>query len=337
MFTSILGKILDNQDLTREEIKTALELIMKGECTNAQIGAFLAALRCKGETIEEITGAVEVLRSKSTPVPTSVKGLVDTCGTGGDNSGSYNISTTSALIAAAAGVPVAKHGNKAMSSSCGSANVLQELGLNTNLTPEQVGQSVDQHSIGFLFAMNLHPAMKYVGPVRMEMGQRTIFNLLGPMLNPAGAKRQIFGVYHPQLTEKLANVLQKTGSEHVLVVAGLDGLDELSLTSPTKVTELKNNTLTTYEVTPEQFGFKTCSREDLLGGSPQKNAQIIKNILAGEKGPKRDIAVLNAGAALYVGGKAKDIQEGVRLAEQAIDSNKALETLEAFVSFSNQF
>ncbi len=332
--TQILGTLIHGDNLSFDSMKSAMDLIMEGKCTNAQIGAFLALLRAKGETPEEIAAAVEILRQKSTKVLSSKPNLVDTCGTGGDHSGSFNISTTSAIIAAAAGAPIAKHGNKAMSSNCGSANVLQTLGLNLDLTPEQVGESIDKHNIGFLFAMKLHNAMRFVGPVRQELGQRTLFNILGPMINPAGAKRQVIGVFDGSLTRTLAEVLQKTGSEHVLVVAGQDGMDEISLTANTNITELKNNTISDFEFNPEELGLQKCTADQLKGGSPEKNAAIIRDILNGDVGPKRDIAILNAGAALYVSGLAPDIKTGAAMAGEAVDSGKAKETLKQFVAFS---
>ncbi|MBF0432955.1 MAG: anthranilate phosphoribosyltransferase [Fibrobacteria bacterium] len=334
MISEIIGKLIARQNLSHEEMKSTMDTIMDGQCTNAQIGAFLATLRAKGETIEEISAAVEVLRAKASIVPVSKPNVIDTCGTGGDHSGSFNISTASAIIAAGAGVPVAKHGNKAMSSSCGSANVLQELGLNLDLTPEQVGESIDKYNIGFLFAMKLHSAMRYVGPARQELAQRTIFNILGPMLNPANAKRQIIGVFDPELLMTLATVLQKTGSERVMIVHGNDGLDEISLTSTTQVAELKDGKISQYEINPEELGLKLCSTDDLKGGSPTDNANIIRDILKGDKGPKRDICLLNAAAALYIAGVADDLPQGMQKAAEAIDSGAAQKTLDDFIAFS---
>ena len=282
--------------------------LMEGGLTPAQIGAFLMGLRIKGETPTEIAAAVSILREKATVVPTSAKPLVDTCGTGGDHSGSFNISTAAAIVAAGGGVAVAKHGNRAMSSKCGSANVLQELGVNLELTPEQVGECVDQCRIGFLFAPKLHASFKHVGGPRQELGQRTIFNLLGPMLNPARAKRQLIGVYDLNLTTTLAYVLTELRSEHVMVVAGTDGMDEISLTAPTKVAELKDGEVLEYILNPQDLGFSLCSAADLMGGDAAVNAAIIRGILDGKPGPAADIVILNAGAALYVGGLAPDLQ-----------------------------
>ncbi|MFC1586291.1 anthranilate phosphoribosyltransferase [Fibrobacterota bacterium] len=334
MITDVLGKLIKRENLAFDEMKAVMEQVMEGKCTSAQIGAFLATLRSKGETPEEIAAAVETLRAKATHVPVFKNNVIDTCGTGGDHSGTFNISTAGALVAAGAGAPVAKHGNKAMSSSCGSANVLQELGLNLELTPEQVGESIDRYNIGFLFALKLHSAMRHVGPARQELKQRTIFNILGPMLNPAGAKRQIIGVFDAGLLHTLATVLQRTGSEQVMIVAGKDGLDEISLSAPTLVAELKDGKIDEYELNPAELGFTPCSLDDLKGGSPRENAEIISSILDGQKGPQRDITVLNASAALYVAGMATDIPDGINKAQEAIDSGAAKKTLEDFVAFS---
>jgi anthranilate phosphoribosyltransferase len=260
--------------------------------------------------------------------------VVDTCGTGGDHSGSFNISTASAIVAAGGGVAVAKHGNKAVSSACGSANVLQELGVSLELTPEQVGECIDKCRIGFLFAAKLHSSFKHVGGVRQELGQRTIFNLLGPMLNPARAKRQLIGVYDLNLTATLANVLSELRAEHVMVVAGTDGMDEISLTAPTKVAELKDGEVLEYILNPQDLGFSLCTAEDLKGGDAAANAAIIRGVLDGKKGPALDIVLLNAGAALYVGGLAPDIKGGVALARKAVESGAARSTLERWVSHS---
>ncbi len=334
MITDILGKLFQKQNLTFEEMQAAMGEIMEGKCTDAQIGAFLASLRCKGETPDEIAAAATILRSKATNISCSRQNIVDTCGTGGDHSGSFNISTAAAIVAAAAGVPVAKHGNKAMSSSCGSANVLQELGLNLDLTPEQVGESIDKHNIGFLFAMKLHGAMKYVGPARQELAQRTIFNILGPLINPAGARRQVLGVFDHTLIGKLAMVLKALGSEHVMVVAGSDGLDEITLTATTHIAELKNGDISEFELNAGDLGFTPCTKNDLKGGSAVENAGIIKSILQGEKGPRRDIVLLNAAAAIYVGDKAQNLKSGLKLAAEAIDSGAASNTLKNFIEFS---
>ena len=334
MNPATLGKLMRGESLVFDEMRSAFDGITEGSWTPAQIGGFLVALRVKGETPEEIAGAAESMRGRSVVVPVSREHVIDTCGTGGDHSGSFNISTTAALVAAAAGAAVAKHGNRAISSRCGSANVLMELGVNIEQTPEQVGASVDANGIGFLYAPSLHPAMKHVAAPRAELGQRTIFNLLGPLMNPARAKRQVIGVYDVNLTRVFAEVLQRLGSEHVLVVGGTDGLDEISLCAPTKVAELKDGEIKEYILNPQDIGFSLATKEDLLGGDIGRNAEIVREVLAGAKGPKRDIVVLNAGAALYVAGLAKSIKEGAAQAAQAIDSGKAKETLAKWAAFT---
>jgi anthranilate phosphoribosyltransferase len=337
MIVPLLGKLIQGQNLTFGEMQGAMGSLMEGGLTPAQIGAFLMGLRIKGETPTEIAAAVSILREKATVVPTSAKPLVDTCGTGGDHSGSFNISTAAAIVAAGGGVAVAKHGNRAMSSKCGSANVLQELGVNLELTPEQVGECVDQCRIGFLFAAKLHASFKHVGGPRQELGQRTIFNLLGPMLNPARAKRQLIGVYDLNLTTTLAYVLKELRSEHVMVVAGTDGMDEISLTAPTKVAELKDGEVLEYIFNPQDLGFSLCTAADLMGGDAAVNAAIIRGVLDGKPGPAADIVILNAGAALYVGGLATDLQGGVGLARKSIASGAARKTLDAWVSRSRSY
>jgi anthranilate phosphoribosyltransferase len=337
MISPLLGKLIKGENLAFAEMQGAMNGILEGQWTPAQIGGFLIALRIKGETPQEIAAAVTILREKATPVPTSAKPVVDTCGTGGDHSGSFNISTAAAIVAAGGGVAVAKHGNRAMSSKCGSANVLQELGVNLELTPEQVGECVDKCRIGFLFAAKLHSSFKYVSGPRQELGQRTIFNLLGPMLNPARARRQLIGVYDLNLTRIMAEVLGELRSEHVMVVSGTDGMDEISLVAPTKVSELKNGEITDYILNPQDLGFSLCTAADLQGGDAPANAAIIRGILEGKRSPAADIVVLNAAAALYVGGLAKDLQDGVALARKSIESGAARKTLESWVAFSKAF
>jgi anthranilate phosphoribosyltransferase len=328
---ALLGKLMKGESLSFAEMHSCLEGIASGTWTPAQIGGFLVALRIKGETAEEIAGAADAMRGKSVVVPVTRTQVIDTCGTGGDHSGSFNISTASAIVAAAAGAAVAKHGNRAISSRCGSANVLSELGVNIEQTPEQVAKAVDSVGIGFLYAPSLHPAMKHVAGPRTELGQRTIFNLLGPLMNPARAKRQVIGVYDQNLTRVFAEVLQRLGSEHVLVVAGTDGIDEISLCAPTKVAELKDGAIKEYILNPQDLGFSLATREDLQGGDIARNAEVLREVLSGAKGPKRDIVLLNAGAALYVAGIAASIKEGAALAAKAIDEGKAAATLEAWV------
>jgi anthranilate phosphoribosyltransferase len=331
---ALLGKLMKGDNLAFGEMSAALEGIAEGAWTPAQIAGFLVALKIKGETPEEIAGAADAMRGKSVSVPVARANVIDTCGTGGDHSGSFNISTASAVVAAAAGAAVAKHGNRAISSRCGSANVLAELGVNIEQTPERVGAAVDAHGIGFLYAPSLHPAMKHVAAPRAELGQRTLFNLLGPLMNPARAKRQVLGVYDQALTRVFAEVLQRLGSEHVLVVAGTDGLDEISLCAPTKVAELKDGKIGEYILNPQDLGFSLATREDLLGGDIARNAEILREIFAGAKGPRRDIVVLNAGAALYVAGLAKSIKDGAALAAKALDEGKAAKTLADWAAFT---
>ncbi len=325
--------------LQAEEAEAVMNQIMSGQATEAQIGAYLMALRMKGETPDEIAGSARAMRANAHQVPTSVNGdLLDTCGTGGDKSGTFNISTTVAFVAAGAGVPVAKHGNRAASSKCGSADVLAELGVNLDLTPEQVGQCVDTVGIGFLFAVKLHPAMKHaIGP-RRQMGIRTIFNILGPLTNPAGAQRQLMGVFAADLTDMLAHVLRDLGSKSAMVVNGYGGLDELTITGPNRVSYLNNGEVTTFELDPREYGFASASINDLLGGDAPTNAKILRDILSGEEqGPKRDVTLLNAGAALMAAGKTDNLRDGIELARESIDSGAALKKLEQLVEFSQGF
>jgi len=337
MVSSILGKLIKGENLSFAEMQNSMSEIMEGKWTGAQIGGFLVALRIKGETPQEIAAAVATLREKATVVPTSAKPLVDTCGTGGDHSGSFNISTAAAIVAAGAGVAVAKHGNRAISSSCGSANVLQELGVHLELSPEQVGECIDKTRIGFLFAPKLHSSFKHVVGPRTELGQRTIFNLLGPMLNPARAKRQLIGVYDMRLTRIMADVLLELKSEHVMVVAGTDGLDEISLTAPTKVAELKNGAVTEYILNPQDLGFSLCTTEDLKGGDAKLNATIILGVLSGKSSACLDIVLLNAGAAIYVSGLVPDLKSGVAKARESVLSGAAQKTLDAWILLSRSF
>lgn len=338
MIAPLLGKLIKGESLTFSEMRGAMGGILEGQWTHAQIGAFLIALRIKGETPAEIAAAVATLREKATLVPTSAKPLVDTCGTGGDGSNTFNISTAAAIVAAGGGAAVAKHGNRAVTSACGSANVLEELGVRLDLTPEQVGACIDACRIGFLFAPKLHSSFKHVAPVRAELSpQRTLFNLMGPMLNPARAKRQVIGVYDLNATRTLAEVLRELRSEHVMVVAGTDGLDEISLTAPTKVAELRGGEVLEYILNPEDLGFSLCSKADLLGGDAARNAAIIRGVLDGKKGAPLDIVLLNAGAALYVAGLASDLKGGVALARQSIASGAAKGVLETWIARSRAF
>lgn len=331
-----IAKVIEGADLSRGEMTDAMNQIMSGEATDAQIGAFLIALRVKGECVDEIAGAASVMREKATPIATKHDVIVDTCGTGGDHSGTFNISTTAAFVAAGAGLCVAKHGNRAATSQSGSADVLSALGVNIEASPETVSRCLDDVGIGFLFAISLHGAMKYaIGP-RREIGARTIFNALGPLSNPAGAKRQVVGVYSAALTETLAGVLGTLGSERAFVVHGSDGLDEMTLTGPTRVSELKKGSVSTYNVSPGDFGLAQASADVLKGGDADYNAEITRSILNGEEGPRRDIVLLNAAAAIVAGGKAGDLNEGVQVAAEVIDSGKALEKLEGLVAASRE-
>ncbi len=334
MMNETLTKVVDGHPVSRDEAQAAMAAIMGGECTPAQIGAFLVALRMRGETVEQISGFAEAMRDNCVRIKTSHMDLVDTCGTGGDALDTFNISTAAALVTAAAGVPVAKHGNRSVSSRCGSADVLMELGVRIDLEPEEVEQCLDELGIGFLFAPSLHPAMKHaIGP-RRELGLRTVFNILGPLTNPAGAQRQLLGVFSPDLTEVMANTLADLGSTHAMIVHGLDGLDELSTLGPTRVSELRDGEVRTYEVTPEQFGLPRISAGELEGGEPAWSAEVLLASISGRDGAPRDIAVLNAGAAIYVGGRADSIEEGMGHAREVIDSGAARETLDALRDMS---
>lgn len=334
MIREAINKLVNRENLSQEESSMAMNEIMSGEATPAQISSFITALRMKGETIDEITGCAKVMREKVMPIKTDADYVVDTCGTGGDNSHTFNISTISALVAAGAGVRIAKHGNRAVSSDCGSADVLKALGVNIDADADKVSKCIDEVGIGFLFAPLLHPAMKYAIAPRREIGIRTIFNILGPLTNPASAKGQVLGVYDEKLTEPLAYVLKNLGSEHVFVVHGADGLDEMTITDKTFVSELKGGMVHTYTIAPEDFGIHKADRSELIGGTIDDNAKIVLNILNGEKGAKRDIVLLNAGTAIVAGGKASDIKEGIYLAEESIDSGKALQKLEMLIKYS---
>ena len=325
--------------LQLEEAEAVMNQIMAGEASEAQIGAYLMGLRMKGETQDEITGSARAMRANATRIPTTVEtDLLDTCGTGGDKSGTFNISTTVAFVAAAAGIPVAKHGNRAATSKCGSADVLAELGVNLDLTPAQVGQCVDEVGIGFLFAVKLHPAMKYaIGP-RRQMAVRTIFNILGPLTNPAGAQRQLMGVFAPDLTDLLAHVLGALGSKSAIVASGYGGVDELTTTGPNRVSFLQDGTVQTYELDPLDYGFEGAHISDLLGGDPPTNAAILRGVLGGEvDGPKQDVVVLNAGAALLAGGLVDDLQSGIEMAREIIKSGAALAKLDEFIRYTQGF
>ena len=332
----ILSKLVAGNDLTKEEAMKAQDMILSGEATQAQIACFLTALRMKGETLDEITGLAMVLRDKANTISPKVDNYVDFVGTGGDCTYSFNISTTSAFVVAAAGVPVAKHGNRSISSKSGAGDVLEALGVNISADPDVVEKCVEEVGIGFMFAPHFNPAMKYVGPVRKEMGIRTVFNILGPLSNPSRAKAMVVGVYSPSLTEVIAGTMANLDVKRGFVVSGEDNMDEFTLTGSSTVSEIKDGKVETYEITPEQFGLKRCKIEELQGGDGAVNAQITKDILSGkERGAKREIVLLNAGAALYIGGKVDSIEEGIRIAGETIDSGKAMETLESMVKATN--
>lgn len=327
--------ITEGKTLTRQQAAEAFEILMSGEAEPAQIGGFLMALRMRGETVDELTGATEVMRSKVLGVKAPA-GSVDTCGTGGDACGTHNISTCSAFVVAGAGIPVAKHGNKSISSKSGSANVLLALGVNLDVTVRVVERSIERAGIGFMFAPSHHSAMKYVGPSRVSLGVRTIFNLLGPLSNPAGTKRQVIGIYDGAWLVPIAETMRNLGSEKLWVVHGADGLDELTTTGITQVAELDNGVIRTFEVSPTDVGLPLTTLDKLKGGDSIENAMAIKKVLAGEVGPFRDIVLLNAAAAILVSGKVDDLRSGVELAAQSIDQGKALKALEILISVTNE-
>lgn len=332
----ILAKLSEGKDLTKDEAMYTQDMILTGQATEAQIACILTALKMKGETLDEITGFAAVLRDKANTISPDVDNYVDLVGTGGDCTYSFNISTTSAFVVAASGLPVAKHGNRSISSKSGAGDVLEALGVNIAADPDVVKKCVEEVGIGFMFAPHFNPAMKYVGKVRKDLGFRTIFNILGPLSNPSRAKAMVVGVYTSKLTDVIAKAMMNIGVERAFVVSGCDNMDEITLTGGTTISEIKDGRVNTFTVTPEQFGFKRCGLDELQGGDGTVNAGITKDILSGkEKGAKRDIVLLNAGATLYVGGMADSIQAGIRLAQETIDSGKALKTLEALVNASN--
>jgi anthranilate phosphoribosyltransferase len=333
MIKEAISMLIAGQSLTTEQAATVMREIMEGEATPAQIGAFLTALRLKGETVEEIVGLARTMREKAVHVNTGVS-LVDTCGTGGDNSNTFNISTAAAIVAAAAGVRIAKHGNRAMSSQCGSADVLEALGVRIDLTADQVAKCIEHTGIGFLFAPVFHPAMKHAAAPRREIGIRTVFNILGPLTNPARAKAQVLGVADISLAEKLAMALSELGCYHALVVHGEDGLDEITTAARTFIYEVKEGRTTTYTIAPEELALPRASKEQFKGSTPQENASLLRTILSGYKGPQRDVVLANAAAALFVGGKVETLREGVSAAARAIDSGQALQKLEELISFT---
>lgn len=331
----VLLKIIKGIHLSEEQMTAVLTQIMEGKAEPSMIAAFLTALRMKGEHLDEIVGAAKAMRQKAETLAIPPGPVLDTCGTGGDGANTFNISTTAAFVAAGAGITVAKHGNRAVSSRSGSADVLQALGVNIDAEKSNVEQCLRQAGIGFLFAPLMHPAMKHVAEVRKTLGFRTIFNLLGPLTNPAGAHAQVIGVYARKWTSRLAGVLKNLGTRHAFVVYGHDGLDEITMTSFTHVSELKNGNVSNYKLEPEQFGFKRCSLADLKGGTPKENADTIRGILAGERGPKRDTVLLNAAAAITAADKTASMETGLEAARQSIDSGAALQKLKDLCRISN--
>jgi len=348
IITEAVRCLVDRRNLTRIEAAAAMDAIMTGAATNAQIAAFLTALRMKGETVEELIGLAQVMRQKAVRVRTrgdevdaALTGtdremLIDTCGTGGDATGTFNVSTATAFVVAGAGLRVAKHGNRSVSSLCGSADVVERLGVSLELTPQKVGRCIDEVGIGFLYAPLLHTAMKHVMAARREMGVRTVFNMLGPLTNPAAANAQVIGVYAPTLTEPLARVLAELGTVRAFVVHGADGLDEISNTGESRISEVREGLVRTFGVRPEDFGMARATIADLHGGDRDQNADIIRSLLGGEPGPKRDIVVMNAAAALVAGARARDFKEGVELAARSIDEGAARSKLDSLVAFSRQ-
>lgn len=348
MIKEAIGKVVQHQDLAEAEMVEVMTQIMGGEATQAQVGAFITALRMKGESIDEITGAARVMRDYATPIRVGKvldidreeinldrETILDTCGTGGSGTKSFNISTTVAFVVAACGIKVAKHGNRSISSACGSADVLEALGVNLNVTPQQVESCISEIGVGFLFAPALHGAMKHaIGP-RREIGIRTIFNILGPLTNPAGADRQVLGVYAESLVEVLARVLVRLGCRRGFVVHGMDGMDEVTLTGPTRIGEICDGAVTLATIEPEDFGLRRCVLADLQGGDASANAAIVRDVLAGSPGPKRDVVILNAAYALVASGLAKNVETGIEKARTAIDDGLALAKLEGLIKMTN--
>lgn len=335
--TEAIAHLIDRQNLDRSDMTSVMQLIMTGEATPAQIGAFLTALRMKGETVDEVAAAAGVMRELADPVRLDESGAVDIVGTGGDASSTFNVSTASALVAAAAGVKIAKHGNRAASSKSGAADLLEAAGVNIELNPEQVKRCVEEVNVGFMFAQRHHSAMRHaIGP-RRELGTRTIFNLLGPLTNPASAQNQVLGVFDGQWVRPLAEVLQQLGSKHAMVVHGDDGMDEISCTGPTQVAELHDGEIVEYTISPEEFGLNRATLADIQVGSPEESLAVVKAIFSGAKGAPRDIVCLNAGAAIYVGHQAENLKEGVQRAGEVLDSGAASTTLDQLVKLSQSF
>lgn len=326
-----ISKLIEGHGLSRDDAYNALGIIMRGEASDAQIAAFLVALRLRGETPDVVAGAAQAMREASTRVACNHTHAVDTCGTGGDGHHTFNISTTAAFVTAGAGVPVAKHGNRSVSSRSGSADVLKELGVNLEVDPERMAQCLEEIGIAFLFAPSLHPAMKHaIGP-RREIGIRTLFNILGPLSNPARTRRGVMGVYNSAMVDLVANALADLDTEHMFVVHGEDGLDEITLTAPTQIAEIKGGSVTRYTLSPEEFGFERCFIEELVGGDPADNAAMTRQILNGQPGPRRNVVLLNAAAAILAGGKAEDFRQAIDLAVESIDSGAANAKLEDLI------
>ena len=336
MIQQALAKLLDGHDLSREEAREVMGSIMTGEATSAQIAGFLIALRAKGETADEIAGCAEAMREHVLPVRPQREDLVDTAGTGGDGAKTINISTAAALVAAAAGAGVAKHGNRAVSSASGSADVLEALGFNLELPSEHIARSIDELGFGFLFAPTHHPAMRHAAPVRRELAARTVFNVLGPLTNPAGARAQVVGVYAPELVRTIAEVLAQLGARRAFVVHGAGGIDELSPTGPNFVCEVVDGSVRTRNIDPLEFGLERCDLSELRGGSPAENAAAIRSVFAGENGGRRSAILLNAAGAIAAGGHAEDLREGLELAREAVDSGAAAARLDELVAFSQR-
>ncbi len=338
MIREAIEKIVNKEDLTYDEAYSVMNEIMSGESSPTQNAAFLSALStksAKAETTDEIAGCAAAMREHATKVETGMD-VFEIVGTGGDKAGSFNISTTSALVAAAGGMKVAKHGNRAASSLCGTADCLEALGVNIAQDPEKCVELLREVGMCFFFAQKYHTSMKYVGPIRKELGFRTVFNILGPLTNPAMPKMQLLGVYDEYLVEPLAQVLVNLGVKRGMVVYGMDKLDEISVSAPTRICEIKDGWFKSYTIEPEDFGFTKCTKDELKGGTPEENARITLGILGGDKGPKRDAVLLNAGASLYIGGKAESFEDGIKLAAELIDSGKAKETLDKFIEVSNR-
>ena len=334
MIKEAIAKLIKKENLTTEMMEQVMEEIMTGEATDAQKASFLTAMTMKGETIDEITSAAKVMRSHCEKFLNDMD-VLEIVGTGGDGANTINISTIASIIVSSTKIPVAKHGNRAASSKCGTADCLEALGVNINISPAESAILLKEHNMCFLFAQKYHPAMRFVGSVRREIGIRTIFNVLGPLANPAGASMQLLGVYSEALVEPLARVLYNLGVKRAMVVYGQDKLDEISLSAPTTICEIRDGWYRTSVITPEEFGFERCTKDDLKGGTPAENAEITRSILRGEKGHKRNAVLMNAGAALYIAGEAEDMKSGIALAAELIDSGKALDTLEKLIEVSN--